>query len=130
MLDESAFRQSFPLFADPNDFLPARVNFWLSYGKKMLREDRWEDLLDHGLSLFVAHFLVLEAREQEAADISGAASIGAVVGVETSKSIDKVSVSVDVASVTVEGGGHWNQTTFGVQFLQLSQMMGAGGIQL
>ena len=124
MLTEAGFRQSFPEFADVNDFLPQRVTFWLAVGKKMLPESRWDDLLDHGLCLFIAHHL---AMEKQAADAGG---VGQVVGLETAKAVDSVSVSMDVSTITLANAGHWNQTTYGIQLYQLAQMFGAGGIQL
>jgi hypothetical protein len=39
-----------------------------------------------------------------------------------------VSVSYDTAAVTLTDAGHWNATTYGIQFWQLQQMAGAGGI--
>lgn len=97
----------------------------------MLNECRWADLYDDGQMLFVAHYLVLYAREAEATSNGDDASFaGQVQGVETSKTVDKVSVSFDVSKVTLEDAGHWNMTTYGIQFFQLVQMVGMGGVQL
>jgi hypothetical protein len=60
----------------------------------MMNESRWADLYDEGQMLFVAHYLVLYAREAEATSNGDSANAGQVQGVETSKSIDKVSVSL------------------------------------
>lgn len=128
MLTEAAFRQSFPIFADINNYLPQRVAFWLALGKQLLPAGRWDDLHDYGLSLFVAHHLILESRDQQAAEAG--AGVGQVVGLESSKGVDSVSVSMDVGSVTLANAGHWNQTSYGIQLYQLAQMVGAGGVQL
>ncbi|MEX5443433.1 DUF4054 domain-containing protein [Acinetobacter schindleri] len=128
MLSESSFRESMPMFADVTLYPSAQFNFYLNLGKKLLPESRWDDLLDEGLTFFVAHYLTLYRRSMDAADIGGDA--GQVIGNETSKSIDGVSYSMDVSSVSLSDAGHWNQTTFGIQFLQLARMVGAGGIQL
>ena len=128
MLNESSFRESMPMFADTNLYPTAQFNFYLNMGKKLLPESRWDDLLDEGLTFFVAHYLTRYLRSMDAADMGGDA--GQVVGNETSKSVDSVSYSVDVSSVSLTDAGHWNQTTFGVQFLQMARMVGAGGIQL
>lgn len=37
---------------------------------------------------------------------------------------------MDVSGILITDAGHWNQTTWGVQFYQLMMMAGAGGIQL
>lgn len=128
MLDESTFRQTMPAFASVDDYPSAQFNFYLKLGVKLLPESRWDDLLDDGLTFFVAHYLVLYARDMSFVDIGGIG--GKVVGNETAKSIDGVSKSMDVSGVLMTDAGHWNQTTFGVQFYQLMQMIGAGGIQL
>ena len=128
MLDESTFRQTMPAFASVDDYPSAQFNFYLKLGVKLLPESRWDDLLDDGLTFFIAHYLVLYAREMAFADIGGIG--GKVVGNETSKSVDGVSKSMDVSGILNTDAGHWNQTTFGIQFYQLMQMIGAGGIQL
>ncbi len=128
MLDESSFRESMPMFADTDLYPTAQFNFYLNMGKKLLPESRWDDLLDEGLTFFVAHYLTLYLRSMDAVDIGGDA--GHVVGNETSKSVDGVSYSVDVSSVSLADAGQWNQTTFGIQFLQLARMIGVGGVQL
>lgn len=130
MLTESDFRQSLPEFTSTIDYPSAQVQFYLTLGIKMLPADRWGDCLDQGLTLYIAHYLVLYARAKMASSLAGAAGVGRVVGLETSKSVDKVSVSSDVASVSLADAGHWNQTTYGIQFFQLAMMFGAGGYQL
>lgn len=128
MLTESSFRESMPMFADTTQYPSAQFNFYLKLAVKLLPEDRWDDLLDDGYTFFVAHYLTLFSRSMLAASIGGDA--GKVVGNETSKSVDGVSKSMDVSSVLISDAGHWNQTTFGVQFYQLALMVGAGGVQL
>jgi len=128
MLDESSFRESMPMFADTDLYPTAQFNFYLNMGKKLLPESRWDDLLDEGLTFFVAHYLTLYLRSMDAVDIGGGDA--GQVGNETSKSVDGISYSMDVSSVSLTDAGQWNQTTFGIQFLQLARMIGAGGIQL
>lgn len=128
MLDESTFRQTLPAFADEFLYPSAQFNFYLKLGVKLLPESRWDDLLDTGLTFYIAHYLTLYARDMAQVDVGGTA--GKVIGNETSKSVDGVSKSVDISGVINTDAGHWNQTTFGVQFYQLMQLVGAGGIQL
>lgn len=134
MIDESSFRESMPAFADTVSYPTFQFNFYLSLGQKLLPTSRWGDsndpdsLIDYGLTLFIAHYLTLYKRGMDAASIGGDA--GKVVGNETSKSVDSVSKSMDVSGVLITDAGHWNMTTFGVQFYQLMQMVGAGGVQL
>ena len=128
MLDESTFRQTMPAFTSVDDYPSAQFNFYLKLGVKLLPESRWDDLLDDGLTFYVAHYLTLYARDMAFVDVGGIG--GKVVGNETSKSVDGVSKSMDVSSVLIAEAGHWNQTTYGIQFYQLMMMVGAGGIQL
>ena len=125
----ASFREHFPEFADAVIYPDATVSYWLGIGVKMLRADRWADLLDNGLELFTAHHTAL-ARQAVQSSSSGAVP-GANTGVVTGKTVDKVSVSYDAGSTTLDAGaGHWNATTYGVQFLQLARMAGSGGWQL
>lgn len=128
MISESSFREQMPVFADAAQYPSFQFNFYLNLGKKLLNEERWEDLLDYGLTLFIAHYLTLHKRGMDAASVGGDA--GKIVGNETSKAVDSVSKSMDVSGVIISDAGHWNQTTWGVQFYQLMMMAGAGGIQL
>lgn len=130
MLDEPTFRQSLPEFASTDDYPSFNVQMYLRIGRKMLPESRWEDCLDDGLTLYVAHYLVLYSRNRSASETVGPDGVGNVVGVETAKSVDGVSVAMDVGAVTFADAGHWNQTSYGVQLYQLALMFGAGGIQL
>lgn len=98
------------------------VQFWLNLAGKMLNADRWVDILDFGTELFVAHQLILGAR-----NLKNAGQVNAPV---SSKSVDKVSVSYDTKNVQLENAGHWATTSYGLQFWQLMQMAGAGGVQL
>ncbi|WP_291348097.1 MULTISPECIES: DUF4054 domain-containing protein [unclassified Acinetobacter] len=128
MISESSFREQMPFFADAAQYPSFQFNFYLNLGKKLLNVDRWEDLLDYGLTLFIAHYLTLYKRGMDAASVGGDA--GKIVGNETSKAVDSVSKSMDVSGVIIADAGHWNQTTWGVQFYQLMMMAGAGGVQL
>lgn len=127
-MDAATFRMDFPEFADEAKYPTSAIDTWLKMAGLLLPPDRWEDLLDLGTELYVAHHLVLASLDQSAADAG--ASPGQVKGVQSSKSVDKVSVSYDTGAVTLPDGGFFNMTRYGVQFLQLARMVGSGGIQL
>lgn len=116
------FRLDFPEFADTDVFPDSMVNFWLNFALGMLNECRWGSMLNMGLELMTAHQLVL-------ADRNGYKP-GVITAPQGSKAVDKVNVSYDTASVTLDNGGHWNGSSYGIQFLQLARMMGSGGMQL
>lgn len=122
------FVAAFAEFADPSQFPDSSFTFWQGIAALRLRADRWCELLDHGSMLFIAHNMVVQRRNAKAAWNGG--SLGTVEGPTTAKSIDKVSKSQDAAAVTIEGAGDWNATTYGIQFYQLAQIVGAGGRQL
>lgn len=130
-MDITTFRSDFPEFGTTpgaGAYTDARITFWLSIASKLLTSDRWDDLLDHGTELFVAHHLTMDAANQRAAAAGG--NIAQTQGPLASKSIDKVAASYTTGAVTLENAGHWNLTTYGLQFYQLMRMIGCGGLQL
>lgn len=127
-MDAATLRANFPEFVDSAPYTDAAIAFWLALGTTLLPADRWGTSLDFGLQLFVAHHLVIGKRDAEAAAIGGAP--GEIKGVLTSRTVDKVTQSWDAGTVTLTDAGFWNMSTYGVRFLQLARMIGAGGIQL
>ena len=125
----TSFRADFPEFADTSKFATETINLWIDIAYKLLFEDVWAEMLDHGVRLFVAHHLLQSAQAQSAA-ASGSISFGANTGVQTSKSVGPVSVGYDAGRTTFANAGNWNKTVYGVQMWQLIQMFGAGGVQL
>jgi hypothetical protein len=120
------FRADFPEFTDTTKYPDTMVTFWLTQAGKLLRPDRWVDELDLGTELFVAHQLVIGARNQK----NGGSGAGASIAPISSKTVDKVSVSYDTGSVTMTDAGFWNATNYGQRFWWLLQMAGAGAVQL
>lgn len=127
-MDVATFRQQFPEFSDPTAYTGDSISLNLSLGALSLDADVWGDFRDRGLGLFVAHNLSLDA--QNAAQAAAGGTPGKVTGLQTSKSVDKVSASYDVGAVTYEGAAFWNLTSYGVRFYQLMRIVGAGGRQL
>lgn len=122
MIDAAAFRIAFPEFADDVRYPDSTVAIQIAIAGKRLNVDRWGDLLDHGCGLFVAHAVTLADRNRKAP--------GAIAAPQTAKAVDKVSASYDTSAVSLVDGGYWNQTGYGVQFLQLARLIGMGGFQL
>lgn len=117
------FRLDFPEFADTVKYPDPMVTFWLNYAALMLNADRWATALNFGIELMTAHQVALAAR-----NLTG--TPGAILAPQSAKSVDKVAVSYDTSAVRLENAGHWNGTSYGIQFIQLARMMGAGGMQL
>jgi len=124
----ASFRASFPEFTDPVRYPDAAVNFYLTLATRMLRPQVWGDLLDQGVMLFMAHNLVLAMRAAKAATVGSAPGVAS--GAVSSKTVDKVSMSYDTAGTAVQGGGQYNLTIYGNQYLQLVSIVGLGGTQL
>lgn len=121
-VDATKFRADFPEFGDETQYTDPQIGFWLGLAAQLLNAYRFADIIDYATELFVAHQLTLAARNQK--------SRGAIVAPASAKSVDKVSVTYDVAAVRIENAGHWNGTSHGIQFYQLVQLAGAGGVQL
>lgn len=129
MITVADFRTNFPEFANSTKYPNAQIQFYLDLGLKLLTSERWvvSELQDYALQLFVAHQITLAAQRARAAATGGAPG---VAGVVASKAVDKVSVSYDTAASLVKDAGHWNLTSYGLQFIDLVRTIGSGGIQL
>ena len=125
------FRIAFPEFADTTKYPDATVQTLINVGSVLVRPERWMNLTAFGVGLFTAHML---AMQQMAMNSAGGASGGGVpgsnVGLVTSKSVSKVSVGRDQGSTAMEGGGPWNYTVYGQQFLWYSNLFGTGGFEV
>lgn len=127
MLALTDFRKQRPVFMDPIKYEATQVEFYISLAYTMLSATRWGNTLDFGVSLFVAHFLALD----ELARQGGSNQVpGTVIGVLTGGTVDKVSYTRDASAILEDGAGHWGMTMYGLQYLRLVRMMGAGPIQI
>lgn len=123
------FRENFPEFTDTAVYPEAQLTFWRMFAERLLyNQARWADMLDYAIQLVMAHGLTLAARNAAAA--AGGGSPGSVQGAVSSKSVGGVSVSYDTSAATLDNGGYWNLTSYGVLFWQLANMVGIGGFQL
>lgn len=125
MIDARTFRAVYPAFGDLTAYAPEAVDFWITKGKERLDPFVWANLLEEGIYLFVAHKLTLQKQYAASGTGSGGAS-----GPVSSKSVGGVSVAYNTTFGEVEGGGAYNLTVFGKEFLALARLVGIGGIQL
>jgi len=112
-------RALFPEFASAVTYPDATIQTWAGIGEAQISADRFGTLFEHASMLFVAHNLKLVA--------GGGNAPGGVV---SSKTVGSVTVSYDTGESMLPGAGHWNQTVYGRQFIQLSRLIGAGCVQL
>ncbi len=124
-MDAALFLEHFPEFAEVPE---AQIDFWSAQAERLLPPDVWGDSLSFGVELWTAHHLVLAMGNSQSVAVGGLP--GGQQGGITSKGVDKVSVSYDMSNVAEEGGGYWNETSYGRQFLRLVRMFGSGGRQL
>jgi hypothetical protein len=119
------FLAIFPEFTSVNTTI---ITFWLSVSANLVNVTRWGALADQGTALLTAHYLTLATAESASA--TAGTALGQTKGVVTSNAVDGVSVSRDAASVTITGAGMYNASQYGIQWVQLSRRMGAGGMQI
>jgi fermentation-respiration switch protein FrsA (DUF1100 family) len=126
----ASFRQMFTEFADPTGAASdISLNMYIALAYAFLDPARWTaSIINLGVSLYVAHHVALDMRNQAAAAAGGIP--GEVVAPKSAKAVDKVSASMDTQAVTMENGAYWNATVYGIRFLWLARQLGAGGIQL
>ena len=117
-LTPANFRKLYRQFSDPGVFDDFVINTYINMAVSMLNASRWGGQLDYATGLFVAHHLTLKARDDLTSMAGGIP--GAVSGPQSSKSVDKVSVSYDTKAVTAEHGGFWNLTVYGVRLYQMA----------
>lgn len=122
------FRTSFPEFADPAAYPDGQIQYWLNWAYVLLNPCRWGNTLDLAAQLYAAHNLVEERRAILEAAKGGVP--GNAIGPASSKTVDKVSVSYDIAVVSEKDGGDWNQTIYGRRLYRMIQMFGMGPIQV
>ena len=127
--DIAAFRAAFPEFGDAARFPDSQVTFWAGLAELSLAERRWGGFYPYGLQLFVAHFLALAA--QNAAEGAGGGIPGTGgSGNISSKKVGEVQVTYSQSTGDVDGGGEWNATSYGKQYLELMRLIGHGCYQL
>jgi hypothetical protein len=127
LVTPATLRAQFPEFTDPVAYTDAAIGLWLSVSVLLLDPNRWDTLIDTGTSLFICHHLTLAARDQQVAAAGGIP--GAVQGIMTAKAVDKVSAGYDAQSVLLTDGDFWNMSSYGIQFLNMARLLGAGGVQ-
>lgn len=123
------FLEDFPEFGYKQGQYPVgRIQFWLNLAYLRLPACVWNELLNAGVELYVAHNLVLEKQASDAGKKGG--SPGQATGPINSKSVDKVSVGYDTASASIDGAGNYNLTTFGTRFYELVMIVGTTAITI
>jgi hypothetical protein len=122
------FRQRFEEFADPAVYRDIDVDFYLDLASGLVNASRFGRNTAWAVMLFVAHNLVIDARNAIKTQAGGIP--GSVVGPTVSSTVGPISTTYDVTSTSVENEGFWGNTTYGKRLYQLIRMAGAGPIHV
>lgn len=132
VITPSQFRIDFPEFADITVFTDAQITFWASIAVALVNECRWgDDLATAGAELVVAFNLSLGAANQQTVMNGGIPGVGGG-GPVTGMSVDKVSIEFDASAAagSLERAGMWALNEYGVRYLTLLRLSGAGVMQV
>lgn len=127
-MNVSQFRTDLPEFADGTRFPDAQLTFWSGIGEKLISADRFDTLYVNAVELFTAHNLTLAIANKETVAAGGLP--GGASGVIAGKTVGSISVNYDNSATMALNAGHWNQTTYGRQYIQLARLIGGGCLQL
>lgn len=128
--DIGAFRTTFPEFGNTVTYPNAMVEFWAGLAEVQVRSCIWkpESVRQKGISLYVAHEITIAAQNVKAGNIGGVPGISG--GIANNKTVGSVTVGYDSSSTSEKDAGWWNLTNYGMQFIRLARIFGAGAIQL
>lgn len=127
-MDPNQFRLDFPEFDNATVYPDTNLLFWSTIAAQLIDMGQWASLYNQAVELFVAHNIALAA--QERAQTASGGIPGSANGVIAAKTVGNVSVNYDNTDVMEPGAGHWNQTTYGRQYIRLARMIGQGCLQL
>jgi hypothetical protein len=127
-LSPTDFRNAFPEFSDDSKYTDDAIQMWIDASVNFFNVQRWGSLLTLGTELWVAHQLVLSARDQATMDTGGIP--GEMNGAIASKAVDRVSVAYSDANISLKNAGDYGLTTYGTRYLRMARMVGAGAIYI
>jgi Protein of unknown function (DUF4054) len=127
-MDPNKFRLDFPEFDNATVYPNTFLLFWSTVAAQLIDANRWASLYTQGVELFVAHNVALQ--QAGIATAANGGIPGGANGVLSAKTVGNVSINYDNADVMLPNAGHWNQTTYGRQYLQLARLLGSGCVQL
>lgn len=107
------------------------IQSFINLASANLNIERWHNSWRFGMALFIAHFLTLYVKTCGTEDEPNTnLASGNVRGIQTSKSVDGVSVSYDVSAVLTEldGWGSYKLTEYGIQLLTMARLLGKGNM--
>ena len=128
MITSQQFRMDYPEFASTSIFPSSQIDYWLTMGYSFLNADRWGDQLTVGVELFAAHNLSLEGKAQLDAKDNGVP--GYSPGLIIAKTVGPVGIKYENKVTQENNSGHWGFTIYGLRFIRIARLMGAGPMQI
>lgn len=116
----------FPEFNNTTRYPQPVVEEWIPVAYDNLNVARFKRQIRLAVMLFVAHNIVLQARDAQTNANGGI--VGQASGPINSKSVDKVSAAYSADLTAIEGAGPWNYTTYGQRLYKMMQSFNSGPI--
>lgn len=106
------------------------LQMYINLASACLAQERWCDMWEVGMSLFIAHFATLYLQSTVAAGSTAAqvAAAGTAKGFLASKAVGDVSGSYQSIVQDINGWAAWKLTSFGQQLLTMARLVGMGGM--
>jgi hypothetical protein len=123
-MDLAQFRSDFPEFTSIVKYPDNLVTYWSDLATNFVDPVRWGNITSKAIELVTAHYLVI-AQSNIASEAVGGPS-GGTTGTISSKSVGSVSIAFDSTIASERAAGHWNQTSYGRQYIHLARMIGMG----
>jgi hypothetical protein len=120
MFDIADFRGSFPEFSDTIKFPDSQITYWSNVAQCATSKTVFGCMYTNILYLYVAHTLAI-AYKNKLSPIPGQGA-----GLTSSKTVGSASVSYDNQAIIEPGGGYWNETSYGREYLRLLRIFAAG----
>ena len=127
ILTSQQFRADFSEFSSTTIYPNAMVNFYINLSAGMLNVNRFLDQYIYAQELFTAHCITIEAKSLKEASTNGIPGTMSA-GIPSSKTVDKVAITYDIATIMDPNAGHWNMSTYGIRLWQMMRIFGAGPI--
>jgi Protein of unknown function (DUF4054) len=128
MVNAQQFRADYPEFGSSTMFPSTQIEYWLNVAYSFLNSDRWGNQLPIGIELYVAHNLSLEAKAQLDAKDNGVP--GYSPGLVIAKTVGPVGIKYENKITQEKDSGHWGFTIYGLRFIRMARLMGAGPMQI
>lgn len=132
------FLNIYPQFgkdSDENEIVPSTIiDMYIQFAHACVKQSRWQNGWELGISLFVAHFCTLwvQSFQDPSSGANAVMQAAQTKGLVTSKSVGDLSISYDFSTALgdLNGWAAWKLTTFGVQFASMAKIIGKGGMYI